>query len=159
MRIIHSQTTPSRITLFSSTARITLFSSTSRITFLINCENYSLLSNFETDALPNGPASPPNGLGGPPNGLDDPPNGQGGPPNAPGRRSRRPPASTVVPNQRMDNVTPIFLSWDQYSSKQERLKGCLSRELHFSYESRKSQRGLKSRITFLLSGRLLPRNA
>ena len=47
MRIIHSQTTPSRITLFSSTARITLFSVTSRITFLINCENYSLLSNFE----------------------------------------------------------------------------------------------------------------
>ena len=47
MRIIHSQTTPSRITLFSSTARITLFSVTSRITFLINCENYSLLSSFE----------------------------------------------------------------------------------------------------------------
>ena len=36
--------------------------------------------------------------------------------------------------------------------RRERLKGCLSRELHFSYESRKSQRGLKSRITFLLSG-------
>ena len=47
MRIIHSQTTPSRITLFSSTARITLFSVTSKITFLINCENYSLLSSFE----------------------------------------------------------------------------------------------------------------
>jgi len=47
LRIIHSQTTPSRITLFSSTARITLFSVTSRITFLINCENYSLLSSFE----------------------------------------------------------------------------------------------------------------
>ena len=107
----------------------------------------------------------------------------------------------------MDNVTPIFVNWDQYSLndcrtrfefpaissisfffvrkkmfsqlmrkvnlevtekrvenyifriRRERLKGCLSRELHFSYESRKSQRGLKSRITFLLSGRLLPRNA
>ena len=52
MRIIHSQTTPSRITLFSSTARITLFSVTSRITFLINCENYSLLSNFENHFSP-----------------------------------------------------------------------------------------------------------
>ena len=33
----------------------------------------------------------------------------------------------------MDNVTPIFLSWDQNSSRRERIKGCLSRELHFSY--------------------------
>ena len=26
-----------------------------------------------------------------------------------------PPAPTVVPNQRMDNFTPIFVIWDEYS--------------------------------------------
>ena len=47
LRIIHSQTTSSRITLFSQTSRITQFSSTSRITFLFDFENYSILINLE----------------------------------------------------------------------------------------------------------------
>ena len=47
----------------------------------------------------------PNGLDGLPYGLDGSPNGPDGPPNGPD-------GPTVVPNQRMDNVTPICAIWD-----------------------------------------------
>ena len=45
-----------------------------------------------------------------PNGLDGPPNGPDGPPNGSGRRSRRPSAPTVQPNQTKNNNTPTIAS-------------------------------------------------
>ena len=47
---------------------------------------------------------------GPPNGPDGPPNGPDGPPNGSGRRSRRPSAPTVQPNQTKNNNTPTIAS-------------------------------------------------
>ena len=47
---------------------------------------------------------------GPPNSSDGPPNCPDGPPNGSGRRSRRPSAPTVQPNQTKNNNTPTIAS-------------------------------------------------
>ena len=47
---------------------------------------------------------------GPPNGPDSPPNGPNGPPNGSGRRSWRPSAPAVQPNQTKNNDTPTIAS-------------------------------------------------
>ena len=97
---------------FSSKTPFESFSSNKRNVFLVERHVSPYIgwlsvargSSVRTDGPPNGQDGLPNGPDGPPNGPDSPPNGPDGPP-----------APTVVPNQRMDNVTPIFVIWDQYS--------------------------------------------
>jgi len=76
-------------------------------------------SSRRTDGPPKGPDGPPNGPDGPPNGPDGQPNGPDGPPNGPDGKLNSPDGPPKGPDSgagdRMDNVTPIFVIWDQYS--------------------------------------------